>query len=94
MSLKKLQDGQKERKIMVNIHKCDKCRLSLIDEEFINHICFSGTLKDVIIDSSKPNSFLIFDGLSWHKCPKSKYPPRGNTNKNNHQGNSTIGDKK
>lgn len=90
MSSKKSLDVQDEKKVMGNLNKCSKCRLSLIYEELETHTCFSGNLKDVVIDSSNPYSMLIFDGYKWHKCPISKRQPKGNRYKNNHQGNSTI----
>lgn len=90
MNLKKSLDVLNEKKIMENLVKCSKCRLSLICEELDTHFCFSGKLKDVIIDSSRPFSFLIFDGQNWHKCPNPNNNRRVTRRNTNREGNSTI----
>ena len=58
-------------------------------EELESHVCFSGKLKDVIIDSSRPFSFLVFDGQNWHKCPKSNNNRKVTRRNTNRKGNST-----
>lgn len=72
------------------MNKCSKCRLDIIEEEYSTHVCFSGIIKDAILDSSQPHSFLVFDGHKWHKCPIPKNNRRVTRRRNNRQGNSTL----
>jgi hypothetical protein len=91
MNLKIFLKELKERKVMVILNnRCSKCHLSLIYEEQEDHICFSGIAKDVIIDSSKPHMFLIFDGNKWHKCSVPNTNRRVTRQRFNREGNSTI----
>ena len=70
-----------------NIVKCNNCNSTLIQEELENHICYNPTKKRFFFDTD--NDFVeVFDGLNW--IPIKSEQPKGNTNKNNLEGNSTI----
>lgn len=76
---------KKMRQPMNNIIKCDKCSLSLIQEETINHKC---SFKITQFCFNTDDDFVeIFDGSRWIQI-KSKVPyqPKGNTDKSTDKG--------
>ncbi|CAD6513332.1 hypothetical protein NMT12_190027 [metagenome] len=69
----------------------------MISEEHSSHVCFSGKIIDYSFDTEFPNEVIVYDGqnsffmpISFLRIIMKFHQPKGNTKKNNRQGNSTI----
>lgn len=66
-------------------------------EECNSHTCFSGKVVEYYFDTEYPNEVIVYDGqnsffmpISFLRIILKFYQPKGNTNKINREGNSTI----
>lgn len=66
----------------MEINRCSKCGLALIDEEVPTHEC-----KSVIDYRFEGDILWMFDGEIWY--PRKIHQPNGNKDKTNPRGNST-----
>ena len=69
-----------------NLNKCRFCKLDIIQEESLHHVCSTGEIIDFYFDTDEPNSVIVYDGKNSFSMPISflrmimkSHQPRGNT---------------